>query len=252
MKVLLAGATGAVGRPLVPLLLAAGHEVTGITRSRDRARDLAAAGVRPVVADVLDAGAVRDVVAADPPDAVLHQLTDLGARDPAANARIRRAGTAALVDAALAAGVELMVAQSIVWVYEPGTVPATEADPLDLGAPPPRAVTIAGVAALEAAVARMPRGVVLRDGTLYGPGTWYQDDAALAAYAATMRAAAEPQTIAPLHVDDAAAAAVAALDWPPGPVNVVAGATLAGRPVDGSRARELGWAPHHAAPSWVM
>lgn len=270
MKILLAGATGVVGRRLIPLLVQAGHEVAGTTRRSDRAGLLRDLGAAPVVVDMLDGPAVRDAVAAERPDAVIHQLTDLSAEDFQANSRLRVAGTRHLVDAAKAAGVETMVAQSIAWLYVPGDAAAVESDPLDSSLPP-----YAGVAALEDAVGEMPRGVVLRYGALYGPGTWYAPDGAIAerARAGTLRLA--PSWTSFVHADDAASAALAALDWPAGAVNIVddepattadwlpvysaaigaphpgsAGkhAATTGRPVSNAKALDLGWKPQ--VTSW--
>lgn len=216
MRVLVAGATGAVGRQLVPRLEAAGHAVVGISRC----------GPCPV--DVLDAGAVRRAVAEAAPDAVVHQLTDLGGADGAANNRVRVEGTRNLVDAARAAGVGRIVAQSIAWAYAPGDAPADESVPLDATEELPRARIVAGVRALESAVAELPEAVVLRYGILYGPGTWYAPGGAVAAALAGEPGARFPGSTAAdasvssfVHVADAAEAAVRALAWPPGAYNVV-------------------------------
>jgi nucleoside-diphosphate-sugar epimerase len=218
--VLLAGATGAVGRPLVPLLLAAGHRVVGITRTEGGAAWLRGQGATAVVADVLDAEALTRAVAGTAPTVVVHQLTDLGTGDLAANAAMRRRGTRNLVDAARGLGVRRIVAQSISWAYRPGEYPAAEEEPLDLDADEPRRTSVAGVAALEAAARELPEHVVLRYGLLYGPGTWYSPDGAKADAARAGTLAADPDVSGFEHVDDAAAAAVAALDWPSGAVNV--------------------------------
>ncbi|MCP9982379.1 NAD-dependent epimerase/dehydratase family protein [Actinomadura madurae] len=216
MKILLAGATGVVGRRLIPLLVQAGHEVAGTTRRSERAGMLRELGASPVVLDVLNTGDVRAAVAAIDPDAVIHQLTDLADEDFEANSHLRIAGTRNLVDAAKAAGVETMVAQSIAWLYVPGDAPAVETDPLDANLPP-----YEGIAALESAVSEMPHGVVLRYGALYGPGTWYAPDGAIAerVRAGSLRLA--PSWTSFVHADDAASAALAALDWPAGAVNIV-------------------------------
>ncbi|GAA2145517.1 NAD-dependent epimerase/dehydratase family protein [Actinomadura napierensis] len=270
MKIFLAGATGVIGRRLIPLLVQAGHEVAGTTRRPERTGSIAELGAAPVVVDVMDAAAVRAAVVDARPDAVVHQLTDLTGEDFEANSRLRVEGTRNLVDAAKAAGVGTMVAQSIAWLYLPGDTPATEIDPLDPSLPP-----YAGIAALENAVAEMTRGVVLRYGALYGPGTWYAPDGAIAqrVKAGSLRLA--PAWTSFVHADDAAAAALAALDWPAGPVNVVddepattaewlpvysaalgaptpgnAGkhAAMTGRPVSNAKALGLGWKPR--TPSW--
>jgi len=179
--VFLAGASGVIGRRLVPLLIRNGFVVTGTTRSHDRATLLKTLGANPVIVDVFNAEVLMRAVTTARPDVVIHQLTDLSAlSDPGTmeealrrNALIRRIGTANLVAAALAAHVSRFIAQSIAWVYAPGPTPHVESDPLDLGAAPPRSVTIEGVAALEGAVLSDPRleGIVLRYGKLYGPGT---------------------------------------------------------------------------------
>ena len=124
MRVFVAGATGAIGRPLVSQLLAAGHEVTGMTRVPERAEGVRAAGAEAVVCDVFDADGVRGAIAEARPEAVVHQLTDLPAdydTNPARLARgtnrLRREGTRVLLDAAQAAGARRFVAQSLAFVY---------------------------------------------------------------------------------------------------------------------------------------
>ncbi|WIX98842.1 NAD(P)-dependent oxidoreductase [Amycolatopsis mongoliensis] len=185
-------------------------------------------------------------------------------------------GTRNLVDAAKAAGVRRIVAQSISWAYEPGDGPATEDTPLDRHGAPDRLATVRGIESLETAVAELPEWVVLRYGTLYGPGTWYERGALVAeqAQAGTLPATADVSSF--VHVDDAASAAVAALDWPAGAVNVCddepapghewvpvfcaavgapaparvdAARTGWARGADNTRARtELGWVPSRS--SW--
>ena len=205
MKIFLAGATGAIGRRLVPSLLKAGHNVTGTTRSAAKGEVLREAGVEPVVVDVFDAQELSRAVLTARPDIVIHQLTDLPpGLDPSQmtegtqrNARMRSQGTQNLVAAALGAGVHRLIAQSIAWMYAPGNEPHSEDDPLDIHARGTRAITAAGVATLERLTTSSPPidGVVLRYGQLYGPGTG----------ASTAEAPA-------LHVDAAAAAAVLALE----------------------------------------
>jgi nucleoside-diphosphate-sugar epimerase len=218
MRVFVAGATGAVGRRLVPLLLQAGHEVIAATR---RAEKLATLGARGVVLDLLDRESVLGALRSARPDVVLHQVTDLANLDLDANARVRITGTRNLVDAARSAGVRRMVAQSIAFAYAPGHGRASESDPLHQAAPPPRGRTVEGVVALERTVAEMPEGVVLRYGSLYGEGTWYAPGGTVAESVRAGRRSATPGITSFLHVDDAAQAAVAALDWPPGVVNIV-------------------------------
>jgi nucleoside-diphosphate-sugar epimerase len=204
MRVFLAGASGAVGRRLVPLLLQAGHEVTGTTRSAETGRELARAGVTPAVLDVFDARAVTDAVRAARPEVIIHQLTDLPREFDEAkisasysrNARIRTEGTRNLVAAAQATGVRRFIVQSIAFAYPPGGEPHPETDPLNL-ADPARAVTVKGAAEMERLVLEAPGmdGIVLRYGLLYGPGTWSKT--------ATRKPA--------LHVDASAQAALLAI-----------------------------------------
>jgi nucleoside-diphosphate-sugar epimerase len=205
MRIFLAGATGAIGKRLTPLLLEAGHEVVGTTRSASKAELLRAGGIEPVVVDVFDAPALTHALAKAHADIVIHQLTDLPpGLDPSRmaegtrrNARVRTEGTRNLVAAMLQARVHRLIAESIAWMYAPGPEPHTEDDPLDLEAQGARATSVAGTAALERATVSSPpiEGVVLRYGHLYGPGTGADS-------------AGEPS----LHVDAAARAAVLAID----------------------------------------
>ena len=204
-KIFVAGAAGAIGAALVPLLVEAGYAVYGSTRRADRASALEARGVTPVVVDVFDAEALRTALVRIAPAIVIHQLTDLPRDlDPKLmgeaahrNARVRTEGTRNLVAAALAAGSQRMVAQSIAWAYAPGPTPHVEEHPLDLEAEGTRRVSVDGVAALEQSVLSAPgiKGTVLRYGQLYGPGT----------------ANAEPKGASPVHVEAAAWAAMMAL-----------------------------------------
>ncbi|WP_141582598.1 NAD(P)-dependent oxidoreductase [Actinomadura sp. WMMA1423] len=285
MRVFVAGATGAVGRILVPLLLDAGHQVTGTARSRTGLDRLRAQGATPVQADVFDAEGLAGAVAAASPDTVIHQLTALAKGTPADNGRIRREGTRNLVDAAVRAGVTRVIAQSVAWAYEPGDTPAAEDTPLDVTAPPPRANMVGGIRVLEETAAELDEHVILRYGTFYGPGTWYSPEGLVAdllrGEGAAQRAAAfvgplraDDAVSSFVHVEDAARAAVAALDWPSGQVNVVDDEPAAARdwlpvlaralgappppPATGragwergasnARARSLGWLPRRS--SW--
>jgi nucleoside-diphosphate-sugar epimerase len=274
LKIFLAGATGAIGRLLVPLLVHAGHEVAGTTRSAARTDQITALGARPLVMDALDRDAVFAALEAERPDVVIYQLTDLAGRDFAANSRLRIEGSRNLVDASLSVGVGRMIAQSIAWVCVPGDTPAREDDPLDLDVPPPRGGTVAATKALEDAVAEMPVGVVLRYGILYGPGTWYTRDALTTEQIRRGEIAATDAVTSFTHVADAAQAAFQALVWPAGIYNIVdnepAPATewvplyahLVGAPpppikvgrqgwergTSNTKARQIGWHPLY--PSW--
>jgi uncharacterized protein YbjT (DUF2867 family) len=185
MRVFLAGATGVIGIRLLPLLVGAGHEVAGMTRSRDKTATIEALGATPVVCDVFDADALFEAVARFAPDLVMHQLTDLPdeidqvPEYSARNNRIRTEGTRNLLASAGAAGARRFLAQSIAWV------------------PPGSGEAVAGHERLVLDTG----GVVIRYGQLYGPGTYYPDDLPV------------PPRI---HADDAARRTMALLDAPSG------------------------------------
>jgi nucleoside-diphosphate-sugar epimerase len=202
MRVFVAGATGVIGQPLLKLLCAAGHDVTGTTRSAGKLPLIEAEGARGVVADAFDAQALRGAMIEAKPDAVIHQLTDLpDVSDPAQmavvrekNSRLRIEGTRNLMAAAKAASVRRVVAQSIAFIYAPGAKPYREDSPLDSSEA--QKMTMAGVMALEDAVLHTPGidGIVLRYGRLYGPGTWF--DKPGSAGALTCGAAAQAAVLA--------------------------------------------------------
>ena len=190
MRIFLAGATGVIGVRLVPLLVDAGHDVAGMTRSPGKAGLLKELGAEPVVCDVFEAEGLREAVTAFRPGVVMHQLTDLP-DDPArigetaaVNARVRREGTSNLLAAARAAGAPEFIAQSVAWQLS-GEGGASIADHESL-------VLARG-------------GVVLRYGRFYGPGTYYE------------RNLPEHPRV---HVDDAARRTVAALGSEPGIVTI--------------------------------
>ena len=229
MRVFLAGATGVVGRRVVPLLIERGHSVTGLVRRPADALWLRGLGAEAVVGDVFNRDGVLQAVGRAAPDVVMDQLTDLKARDFRANSQMRKSGTRHLMEAVRAAGVRRVVAQSIAWMYQAGDGPAAEDVPLDLGASADRLRTVQGVAALEAAVRQASEWVVLRYGLFYGPGTWYARDGLMASLAARGELPADGDVSSFVHVDDAAGAAVDALEWPAGAVNVCDDVPAAGR-----------------------
>jgi nucleoside-diphosphate-sugar epimerase len=204
VRIFVAGATGVIGARLVPLLVADGHVVAGMTRSAGKAGPLAELGAQPVVCDVFDADALTAAVVSFAPDVVFHQLTDLpdSPTDTTAsgdrNDRMRSEGTRNLLAAAAAARAGRVIAQSISW---------------ELPSPGRRAI----VAAHERAVLQAG-GVVIRYGTLYGPGTYHPGD---------------PPGPPRIHVDDAARQTLPALAAPPG-VTIVAD-DRAGSPVPDHR-----------------
>ncbi|HEY1366010.1 MAG TPA: NAD(P)H-binding protein [Gaiellaceae bacterium] len=187
MRVFVAGASGVIGIRLLPLLVAAGHEVAGMTRSPEKAERLRALGAEPVVCDAYDADALREAVVAFAPDVVVNELTDLPdvqAATNEANARMRREGAGNLLAAAQAAGATRYLAQSVAWKATGDSGAAV--DELE------RAVLGAG-------------GVVLRYGRLYGPGTYYEDERP------------DPPRV---HVDEAARRTASALEAPSGIVEI--------------------------------
>lgn len=234
MRVFVAGASGAIGRPLVADLLTAGHEVTGMTRREGAAAEIDAAGATAVVCDVFDGEALSAAVAAARPQVVVHELTSLppaldirkrGIYD--ANNRIRREGTANLVAAARAAGAGRIVAQSVSFVYEPtGGRVKSEDDPVMSEAAGEFAGALAATLDLERQVlgAAGLEGLVLRYGFFYGPGTAYAADGFQASEVRRRRFPVVGRgdgVFSFVHVDDAAAATVAACErGEPGIYNV--------------------------------
>ncbi len=181
MRVFVAGATGAIGKQLVPRLVAARHEVHGMTRSASKQAMLYELGAVPVVADALDPEQVADAVAEARPDVIVHQLTAIGPvdtrhmeRDFALTNRLRTEGTDHLLSAGQAAGVRRFVAQSNVALYaRTGAAVKSEDDPYDPSPVPPMRANVEAIRHLEEAVlgADGTEGIVLRYGWFYGPGT---------------------------------------------------------------------------------
>lgn len=221
MKIVLAGASGVIGKALIPLLIEAKHEVVGLTRNPIYAAELSRLGVQSEIVDVFDRETLFNVLRKTKPDTVMHQLTSLSARNFADNARIRIEGTRNLVDAAREANVRRIVVQSISWAYSPGEGPATEDTPLDLEAPQPRKTTIEGVSALESAAIEIPEHVILRYGLFYGDGTWYAPNGFMAKQVLQQQLPATEGVSSFVHIDDAAHAALLALEWPSGAFNIV-------------------------------
>lgn len=161
MRVFLAGASGVIGTRLIPVLSAAGHDIAGMTRTREKANRLLTLGAWPVLCDAFDLDALCDAVGSYRPDVVLDQLTDLPddpaqiAQQAAANARMRREGTRNLLVAAKRALVPRFVAQSVAWqIAGEGGAAVEEHE---------RSVLDAG-------------GVIIRYGQLYGPGTYFESE----------------------------------------------------------------------------
>ncbi|MGW0712114.1 NAD-dependent epimerase/dehydratase family protein [Streptomyces sp. NPDC002643] len=223
MRVLVAGATGVVGHPLVGALRERGHEVSALVRQGSRGRAPEADEV--VVADALDRDALLSAVSAARPEVVVHQMSALRMLrdDPpgafALTARLRTEGTANLIEAARAAGARRLVAQSIAFAATPAGEPVLDEDaPLYVDAPDPGwASTVRAVADLERQVlATDLAGVVLRYGTLYGPGTAYSRNGGATAQAVQSGKLPLPGDgsgiTSFLHVEDAVGATVTAVE----------------------------------------
>jgi len=233
MKVFVAGATGVLGRALVPVLVAAGHDVVGSTRSASRTGLIEAAGATAVICDALDPDAVHRTVTEAAPEVVIHQLTALPdsfaklRRGSEPTNRLRREGTRHLVEAAVAAGTRRVIAESIAFLYPPSRPGlAGEEEPIWIDAPQPYATMIAALAELEHTVTRTPgiEGIVLRYGTLYGPGTFYAPHGDLIRQLRKRRmpiVGSGAGITSFLHVNDAATATTRALrNGAPGVYNV--------------------------------
>jgi nucleoside-diphosphate-sugar epimerase len=267
MKVFVAGATGAVGKHLVPLLVECGFEVTGMTRTsekQDLVRELRA---EPAVADGLDRAAVIDAVTRAKPDVVIHQMTDLTGlksfknfdKDFAVTNRLRTEGTEHLLDGARAAGARRFIAQSYgSWIYEPdGARAKTEEDPLDPDPPARQRRSMQAIRKLEATVAEAAdiQGIVLRYGSFYGPGTGLEHGGELARLVEKRRfpiigdgAGVWSFT----HIDDAAAVAVAAIEHgEPGIYNASDDEPVPVADWLPALARALGAKPPRRVPVWL-
>jgi nucleoside-diphosphate-sugar epimerase len=227
MKVFVAGASGVIGRQLLPRLVAGGHQVVGMTRDAAKADEIRALGAEPAVADALDAEQVAGAVEAAEPEAIVHELTALSGslsmrdfdRDFALTNRLRTEATDHLLAAGRAVGVARFLAQSFAgWPYarEGGSVKSEE-DPLDPAPIPSTRKTIAAIRYLEDAVsgAEWTVGIVLRYGGFYGPGTSLAADGE---HAEMIRKRKFPivgggeGVWSFVHIGDAAAATVAALE----------------------------------------
>jgi nucleoside-diphosphate-sugar epimerase len=187
MRVFVAGATGVVGRQLLPLLVSTGHEVYATTRSEAKVAALREQGVRPVVLDLLDAGHTKAAVVAAEPEVMVHQATALSGltnnvrrigRQFAMTNRLRTVGTENLLAAGRIVGIRRFVAQSFAgWPYAPTGGPVKdESDPLDPDPPEALRETLSAIRRLEQLVGDAPGGVTLRYGGLYGPHTSLDSD----------------------------------------------------------------------------
>jgi len=274
MKVFVAGATGVLGRELVPQLVARGHEVVGMTRTESKQDLLRSLGARPVVADALDPDAVAEAVASAEPKVIVHQLTALSgkmsmrdARHPERAAasimtnRLRTEGTDHLLAAGRAVGARRFVAQSIAVFYDrTGRPVQTEADLLDLDPPSALRSGLAAIRHLEQAVTTIEwgEGLALRYGGFYGPGTGISR-APDAVIGAPIRKRRFPIVgdgggiWSWVHIEDAAAATAAAVErGQPGIYNVVDDEPAPVREWLPVLASALGAKPPRRVPRWLV
>jgi len=225
MKVFIAGATGAIGKPLVKLLIERGYQVFGMTRSQEKSEELKSLGAEPIVADALDSDAVNSAVTRSKPDVVIEQLTSLPqnytpeemqAAD-AMNTRLRVEGGSNLQRAAETAGTELYLVQSAGFFYAPGDGLADESTPFASGATPFIEGVVNTFSQIENRVLNSSalRGIALRYGMFYGPVTWYENRGSVfeLVRAQGMPIVGDGRGVWPfVHVDDAAQATVTAMD----------------------------------------
>jgi 2-alkyl-3-oxoalkanoate reductase len=274
MKIFVAGATGVLGRALVPQLVAQGHEVVGMTRSASKQDLVRSLGARPVLADALDPDAVAEAVASAEPEVIVHELTDLSgklsARDmrhperaPMAitTNRLRSEGTDHLLAAGRAVGARRFVAQSFAafrWAGTGGSV-LTEADPIDPNPPGAMRPALAGILHVERAVTSIDwgEGLVLRYGGFYGPGTSVSR-APDAAFAAPVRKRRFPiigdgaGVWSHVQIEDAATATALAVECgEPGIFNVVDDEPAPVREWLPALASALGAKPPRRIPRWL-
>src|SRR5215472_7304719 len=236
MRILIAGATGAIGRPLVRHLRANQHEVFALTRSPDAAPALREIGAEAVIADALDVAAVKAAVGRVRPDAVINELTSLPrhytpAKMKAAeecDRKVRVEGNINLLSVLRDAGVRRYLLQSSGYWYVPGAGLADESVPFISSASPRVEATAGTYRELEARASATPgiEFVALRYGFFYGPGTWYtrEGDIGEQARQRQIPIIGEGQGVYSfVHIDDAAAATAAALECRPGAYNIVDG-----------------------------
>ncbi len=234
MKVFIAGATGAIGRPLIAHLVAAGHDVVGMTSSERGLQTLKEIGAEGVVANALDAQAVQEAMNKVHPEAVIEELTSLPKHYTPEEMRaaadrdrtVRLEGGRNLQNAARAAGARRYIVQSTGYFYTPGSGLAAETEPLAVDASPAVSASVRTYMQIEQRVLSSSdlEGVALRYGFFYGPGTWFTLDGDVANQVRDRKfaiAGSGQGVWSWVHVDDAAAATLAALECIPGVYNVV-------------------------------
>ena len=264
MRIFVAGGTGAIGRPLVEALVAGGHEVTVFSRSAERVAALGLPGVAPAVGDALNPDELMRSVQQAEPEVVVNQLTNLAqSANPLTvkrgfdqTSRLRREASATLVAAARTAGARRVIAQSISFIYRPGPGVRTESDPLWTDATGQIGQLAGSLATLESATLgdAAVEGVVLRYGSFYGPGTYFAPGGLYASMIAKRRLPIPGDgagLFGMVHIDDAAAATVAALDGPVGVFNIVDDVPAPASEWMPFVARLLGAKPPHHVPEAI-
>jgi len=234
MRVLLAGATGAIGRPLIRGLKQSGHTVFCLVRSAESARIIAELGAEALIGDALDAASVRAAIAHVRPDAVINELTSLprhySPQEMKAAAerdsRVRREGNVNLLAGIRASGVRRYVLQASGFWYGPGPDLADESSPLAVDASPGVAASARTYVELESTAFRASGTtcVAMRYGFFYGPGTWYTSGGDMGDQVRRQQVpiiGAGQGVSSFVHIDDAASAAVTALECAPGAYNIV-------------------------------
>ncbi|HZQ56040.1 MAG TPA: NAD(P)-dependent oxidoreductase [Bryobacteraceae bacterium] len=235
MRIFVAGATGAIGRPLISALVAAGHDAIGMTTSEDGLRTLRDKGADGVVVNALDSSGIKSAIEKVRPDAVIEELTSLPRKYTPEEMRaaaprdhkLRLEGGRNVQDAAQGAGARRYIVQSTGFFYAPGPGLAAETDPLAMNASPAIAGSVRTYMQIEERVLGAPglEGIALRYGFFYGPGTYH--DLASGSVTEQVRKREYPVigsgqgVYAFVHVEDAAAATVAALEGDPGVYNIV-------------------------------
>jgi nucleoside-diphosphate-sugar epimerase len=267
MKVFVAGATGAIGRRLIPMLVANGHEVVAATRQVYKAHLLGGLGARPVIADALDRDSLVSAIVTAEPEVVVHQMTALaGVTDFrnwdkafAVTNRLRTEGTDHLLEGARAAGARRVVAQSFGnWNYERRGGPVkTETDPLDPDPPPTMRRTLEAIRHVETVVTRNAafEGIALRYANLYGPGTSFASDGEIVTQVRRRRLPVVGDgggVWSFVHVDDAAAATLAAIEHgEPGVYNVADDEPASARIWVPALADAVGAKAPRRVPAWL-
>lgn len=267
MRIFLAGATGVVGRPLVPRLRELGHDVCAITRRADRVDALKAMGAEPVVCDVFDAARLRDVVVEAKPEVVIQHLTDLPAdlnprnmrQAYESNNRVRSEGGANLVAAAEAAGARRYIAQNVCFWYAPDGPPVADEDArLATDAPEPFGSSVRLHIDMERQIVQNPNfdGLVLRFGYWYGPGTSFDRDGYTTREVRRRRfpiVGSGAGLFSFVHIDDVVSATIAALDrGAPGAYNICDDEPAPMREWLPAFADALGAPPPRRVPAWLV